>query len=143
MTTFLLMNGSGRLRRSGGLEQYYKSAWFKTLARSTQKARRRILDSICESIVETPAGIRQRGSLPFAQTKAKHVRAIRDEKIDLPEAANGRLKALGQVFARARNPAWGVRDLEAVAKLAGSLGFSAPEIVEMPANNLSLVFKRL
>ena len=42
-----------------------------------------------------------------------------------------------------RNPAWGVRDLEAVIDLAGSHGFSAPEIVEMPANNLSLVFKRL
>lgn len=42
-----------------------------------------------------------------------------------------------------RNPAWGVRDLEAVIDLAGSHGFSTPEIVEMPANNLSLVFKRL
>jgi hypothetical protein len=28
----------------------------------------------------------------------RHVRAIRDEKLDLPEAANGRIKALGQVF---------------------------------------------
>jgi hypothetical protein len=42
-----------------------------------------------------------------------------------------------------RNPAWGVRDLEAVIELAGAHGFSTPEIVEMPANNLSLVFKRL
>lgn len=83
------------------VEQYYKSAWFKTLALSTQRARRGILDSICESKVQTPSGIRQRGALPFAQMKARHVRAIRDEKIDLPEAANGRLKALGQVFAYA------------------------------------------
>jgi integrase len=83
------------------VEQYYKSAWFKTLALSTQKARRGILDSICESTTQTPAGIRQRGVLPLAQMKAKHVRAIRDEKMDLPEAANGRLKALGQVFAYA------------------------------------------
>lgn len=43
---------------------------------------------------------------------------------------------------RRRNPAWGVRDLEAVADLAAGQGFGAPEIVEMPANNLSLVFKR-
>ena len=42
-----------------------------------------------------------------------------------------------------RNPAWGVRDLEAVTELARERGFSAPEIVEMPANNLSLLFKRL
>ncbi len=42
-----------------------------------------------------------------------------------------------------RNPAWGVRDLEAVAELAASQGFSVPEIVEMPANNLSLLLNRL
>jgi SAM-dependent methyltransferase len=42
-----------------------------------------------------------------------------------------------------RNPAWGVRDLEAVTELAHREGFSGPEIVEMPANNLSLLFKRL
>jgi SAM-dependent methyltransferase len=44
---------------------------------------------------------------------------------------------------RRRNPAWGVRDLEAVTELAHREGFSGPEIVEMPANNLSLLFKRL
>ena len=43
---------------------------------------------------------------------------------------------------RRRNPAWGVRDLEAVTALAGDRGFGAPEIIDMPANNLSLVFKR-
>ena len=41
-----------------------------------------------------------------------------------------------------RNPAWGVRDLEAVTELAAARGLAAPEIVEMPANNLSLVFRR-
>jgi SAM-dependent methyltransferase len=44
---------------------------------------------------------------------------------------------------RRRNPAWGMRDLEAVAGLATDKGFGPPEIVEMPANNLSLFFKRL
>ena len=43
---------------------------------------------------------------------------------------------------RQRNPAWGVRDLEDVAACANENGFSAPEIVEMPANNLSLIFRR-
>ncbi len=42
-----------------------------------------------------------------------------------------------------RNPAWGVRDLETVVDLADLHGFAAPEIVEMPANNLSLLFKRV
>jgi hypothetical protein len=44
---------------------------------------------------------------------------------------------------RARNPVWGLRDLEAVSAIAGSVGFSAPDITEMPANNLSVVFRRL
>jgi SAM-dependent methyltransferase len=43
---------------------------------------------------------------------------------------------------RARNPEWGVRDLEAVAALATAAGFAAPTIVPMPANNLSLIFRR-
>jgi SAM-dependent methyltransferase len=43
---------------------------------------------------------------------------------------------------KSRNPEWGLRDLEAVAKLAASHGFSAPVITEMPANNLSVVFRR-
>ncbi len=43
---------------------------------------------------------------------------------------------------RQRNPAWGVRDLETVAALAASKGFGPPEIVDMPANNLSLLFVR-
>ncbi len=43
---------------------------------------------------------------------------------------------------KARNPEWGVRDLEAVAALARDHGFSDPIIEAMPANNLSLVFHR-
>ena len=43
---------------------------------------------------------------------------------------------------RAQSAAWGVRDLEAVAALAAAQGFGAPVVVEMPANNLSLVFRK-
>jgi len=43
---------------------------------------------------------------------------------------------------RARDPAWGLRTLEDVAALAARHGFGAPEVVEMPANNLSIVFRR-
>jgi SAM-dependent methyltransferase len=42
---------------------------------------------------------------------------------------------------RQRNPAWGVRDVEAVAALAAGEGFGPPLIVEMPANNLSVIFR--
>ena len=44
---------------------------------------------------------------------------------------------------RDRNPTWGLRDLEAVAAIAQSVGFSVPTITEMPANNLSVVFHRI
>jgi hypothetical protein len=44
---------------------------------------------------------------------------------------------------RDRNPTWGLRDLEAVAAMAQSVGFSAPAITEMLANNLSVVFRRM
>jgi SAM-dependent methyltransferase len=41
---------------------------------------------------------------------------------------------------RRRNSEWGVRDLEAVAALAEAQGFAPPEVIEMPANNLSVIF---
>jgi hypothetical protein len=44
---------------------------------------------------------------------------------------------------RDRNPKWGLRDLEAVAATAQTLGISGPVITEMPANNLSAVFRRM
>jgi hypothetical protein len=39
-------------------------------------------------------------------------------------------------------PARGLRDLEAVALRAQSVGFLAPVVTEMPGNNLSVVFRR-
>jgi len=44
---------------------------------------------------------------------------------------------------RARNPAWGVRDLEAVRDLAADHGMRLDRWVEMPANNLTLIFHRI
>ena len=43
---------------------------------------------------------------------------------------------------RTHNAEWGLRDLEAVSEVAAGTGFDLAEIVEMPANNFSLVFKR-
>jgi SAM-dependent methyltransferase len=42
---------------------------------------------------------------------------------------------------RARNPGWGIRDLETVAAEAAKAGFGVPQIVQMPVNNLSVVFR--
>ena len=44
---------------------------------------------------------------------------------------------------RDRYPNWALRDLQAVAAMAQSDGFSAPVITQMPANNLSVVFRRV
>lgn len=43
---------------------------------------------------------------------------------------------------KARNPAWGVRDLEDVAAEADRNGLALDTVVAMPANNLSLIFRR-
>jgi hypothetical protein len=43
---------------------------------------------------------------------------------------------------RARNPGWGVRDLEAVAAEAETNGLALDRDIPMPANNLSLLFVR-
>lgn len=44
---------------------------------------------------------------------------------------------------RWRNPEWGVRDLEAVTATAEAHGFEIAEVVPMPANNFSVVFRRV
>ncbi|WP_434116141.1 DUF938 domain-containing protein [Paraburkholderia caffeinilytica] len=43
---------------------------------------------------------------------------------------------------RSRDPAWGVRDMEAVVALGASVGFVCNEPIAMPANNFSLVFRK-
>jgi len=43
---------------------------------------------------------------------------------------------------RSRNPAWGIRDLDDVVAEAQRRGLHCDEIVEMPANNLSVIFRR-
>lgn len=42
---------------------------------------------------------------------------------------------------RARDPLWGLRDLEAVAAEATRRGFGPPLVEAMPANNLSVLFR--
>jgi Protein of unknown function (DUF938) len=43
---------------------------------------------------------------------------------------------------RAQDPEWGVRDLDAVTAAADGAGFALDEVVEMPANNLSVILRR-
>jgi hypothetical protein len=43
---------------------------------------------------------------------------------------------------RAQNPDWGLRDLTEVTTLAAAHGLRLDQRIEMPANNLSLVFRK-
>jgi SAM-dependent methyltransferase len=43
---------------------------------------------------------------------------------------------------RARNPLWGVRDIDKVAQVAGDEGLALEEVVPMPANNFMLVWRK-
>lgn len=43
---------------------------------------------------------------------------------------------------RARDPAWGVRDLDDLETLAKAAGLALDQVIDMPSNNFSVVFKR-
>ena len=43
---------------------------------------------------------------------------------------------------RDRNPQWGVRDLEQVIEVAANADLKLQQVIEMPANNLSVIFSR-
>lgn len=113
--------GKGTLRWL--CEQYYRSAEYKRLEPRTQRVRRLILDGVCK----------RDGDKPYALMEPRHVRKRRDEKAETPEAANGLVKALRQVFAFAlendlaqRNPAKDVPYLK-----SGSEGFHSWTIEEV------------
>ncbi|MGX1785184.1 DUF938 domain-containing protein [Bosea sp. NPDC055332] len=59
---------------------------------------------------------------------------------DVPLAASN---AVFDDSLRRRNPKWGLRELEAVAELARAAGFGEPAVTAMPANNLSVVFRKV
>ncbi len=44
---------------------------------------------------------------------------------------------------RRQDPRWGVRDLEVVTALAENHGLALTDVIEMPANNLSVCYQRL
>lgn len=104
--------------------EYYKSARFKQLAERTQRVRRGILDKFCE----------KHGHKRYAQLQPSHLIKIRNDLSDTPEAANGLIKSLRQVFEAAieisladSNPAASVKLL----KPKNSEGFHAWSIEEV------------
>lgn len=67
---------------------YKQSGEFRQLKDSTKRVRSRILDAICRKV----------GQEPCSEFGKRHIIALRDEKADLPAAANNRLKILKVLF---------------------------------------------
>lgn len=89
--------------------RYYASVAYKALDGSTRNWQRRALDEI--------AG--EHGAKPVAMMQPRHVRRIRDAKIETPAAANQRVKALRALFSWANeaeettvNPTIGIKKLK-------------------------------
>ena len=62
-----------------------------------------------------------------------------------PYRVNGDMVDSNKAFddsLRGRDPAWGIRDKEAVAAAAATAGVVLEEAVEMPSNNLCLLFRK-
>jgi integrase len=87
-------------------ERYYASADFQLLGPTTRKVRRGILETICQSRFSG----KLTGTLPYARMRPHNVAQLRDAKLDLPEAANARVKALRQLFKWAMSPAYSLAE---------------------------------
>ncbi len=94
---------------------YFKSASFKRLGPTTQHARRLVIETMCTEPIH-PGAQETFADFPLPRMSTKSLRILRDRKVDLPEAANQRVKVLRTMFRWATseelvqsNPA---RDLE-------------------------------
>jgi integrase/recombinase XerD len=89
--------------------RYYASAAYKALDGSTRNWQRRALDEIAQ----------EHGAKPVAMMQARHVRRLRDAKVETKAAANQLIKALRALFSWANeaeetmvNPTIGVKKLK-------------------------------
>lgn len=102
---------------------YFASAEFRRLDSRTQAVRRGIVEHCCREPI-APGAAETFAEVPLERFTSRAVRVLRDRKADFPEAANGRVKAIRQVFAWglsaepdavAANPARDVPYLKAAA----------------------------
>lgn len=76
---------------------FAECAEYKRMDARTRRLRRQILEKTFEEPI-TPGSERLFGDVPLTHFNAKAVRVLRDRKLDAPEAANARVKALRRVF---------------------------------------------
>jgi hypothetical protein len=79
-------------------QQYFASGAFKALDERTRKVRRAILEATFAEPTK-PGAPTTFSEFPLIRMTAKAIMVLRDRKADTPEAANGRVKAIRQVFA--------------------------------------------
>lgn len=82
---------------------YLDSAETRQLENSTRKVRRGILEHCWDEPISHKSTDRF-GDVPLSAFTAKAVRVLRDRKAEAPESANGRVKAIRQVFKWAMQP---------------------------------------
>jgi hypothetical protein len=80
---------------------FSECADFKRLDPRTQRVRRQILEGTFDEPI-APKSDRCFRDFPLAKMNANAIEVLRDRKLSTPEAANGRVKAMRQVFK------WGV-----------------------------------
>ena len=79
-------------------QEYFKSSAFRQLDERTQHVRRLVLEHVWAEPTQPNSDLTF-GAVAYVHISAKAVRVLRDRKLDAPESANARVKALRQVFA--------------------------------------------
>lgn len=97
-------SGAGTAKKSGKAARdsldwlvnwYYTTSEFKMLNPRTQRVRRGVLQNFCDMV--SKQGNRY-GARRFALMEPRHLRSVRDEMTDRPEAANSIIKGLRVVY---------------------------------------------
>jgi integrase len=76
---------------------FAECAEYKRLGESTRKIRRQILENTFDEPI-APGSDKRFRDFPLSRMDSDAIEVLRDRKIDVPGSANGRLKAIRQVF---------------------------------------------
>lgn len=86
-------------------DQYMDSPAFKSKAKATQDARRRVIATMINERLD-PDQPEKFGAEKAKSLTSDHIEILRDRKADNPNAGNERLKILGQIFKLAKSKKW-------------------------------------
>jgi integrase len=86
-------------------DQYMDSPAFKSKAQATRDARRRVIATMVAEPIDPSKSVKF-GAEKAKSLTAAHIEVLRDRKAANPNAANERLKILGQIFKLAVSKKW-------------------------------------